>query len=602
MASPDPPLTPTIEELLGPGYFRPAYADFGIPENWYESWDILRTALESLESLGVDPHGAVLALLHVKKVREEISSVDKSSVEDLQHHLCTNYAPSHDERTRIATFCAAGSKRMNEIATRIRLGRQHLMSLDGLYVAQYELIKPYGDLLSPVRTLPPEILQEIFMACLPTKHFAIMHASEAPLLLGRVCSAWRTISLLTPHLWSSVHIVPSAMGHDPEDKWASLTTWLQRSGSCPLRISIAPIHRLSDILAILVPYSRRWVALRIPDFVADDAAALWRLTSDEVPLLEDVDLVQHNWFGEATVSVQFLTVPRNLRSVSLRPQAPLPACPWGQITTLRLHPDADTFIGLDAVVGLLLQCANLQYCQVVIPPLGELPLPPTRTTLPHLKTMTVIAPSATTVMFLDRLVLPGLEELRLDNTFLGLPNTPDMMSSLNELVLRSGCDLRTLFCQLSAADLPRPLVQCLRRLPKLATLELYIEGHTTPPDLMPVFQGLVESPSPQPSAHLCPALRVLKLTRCDNGGAAHAVLAALIQSRCSATSAYPLKFLNLVLKRHWVVETAGVTIEELCWGEGRLNVSISEPYGPLPKRARWEGVPAGDVDADLGAW
>ncbi|KAJ7634614.1 hypothetical protein FB45DRAFT_909361, partial [Roridomyces roridus] len=43
--------------------------------------------------------------------------------------------------------------------------------------------------------------------CLPTHRNCVMDASEAPLLLGRISSAWRALSLATPRLWASLHIV-----------------------------------------------------------------------------------------------------------------------------------------------------------------------------------------------------------------------------------------------------------------------------------------------------------------------------------------------------------------------------------------------------------
>ncbi|KAJ7274223.1 hypothetical protein C8J57DRAFT_1595210, partial [Mycena rebaudengoi] len=44
--------------------------------------------------------------------------------------------------------------------------------------------------LSPFRRMPLDIVQKIFLSCLPTDRNAVM--SEAPILLGRICSAWRT--------------------------------------------------------------------------------------------------------------------------------------------------------------------------------------------------------------------------------------------------------------------------------------------------------------------------------------------------------------------------------------------------------------------------
>ncbi|KAF7376850.1 hypothetical protein MSAN_00102500 [Mycena sanguinolenta] len=109
-------------------------------------------------------------------------------------------------------------------------------------------IEAHKALLSPVRRLPLDIIQELFVACLPTHRNCVMSASEAPLLLGRICSSWRAILLSTPQLWSSMHVVePLRSPDDPtssslEAKVArrlEIThTWLGRSGQCPLSISL----------------------------------------------------------------------------------------------------------------------------------------------------------------------------------------------------------------------------------------------------------------------------------------------------------------------------------------------------------------------------
>ncbi|KAJ7782493.1 hypothetical protein DFH07DRAFT_704529, partial [Mycena maculata] len=54
---------------------------------------------------------------------------------------------------------------------------------------------------APTRRLPLDFIQEIFVACLPTHWNCAMSASEAPVILGPVCSSWRSISLSTPRLW-----------------------------------------------------------------------------------------------------------------------------------------------------------------------------------------------------------------------------------------------------------------------------------------------------------------------------------------------------------------------------------------------------------------
>ncbi|KAJ7131586.1 hypothetical protein C8R43DRAFT_957077 [Mycena crocata] len=61
-------------------------------------------------------------------------------------------------------------------------------------------------IISPVRRPPDDVVQAIFLACLPSRRNAVMSAQEAPLLLCRVCSMWRALALATPRLWASLHI------------------------------------------------------------------------------------------------------------------------------------------------------------------------------------------------------------------------------------------------------------------------------------------------------------------------------------------------------------------------------------------------------------
>ncbi|KAJ7226959.1 hypothetical protein GGX14DRAFT_331683, partial [Mycena pura] len=117
-------------------------------------------------------------------------------------HLGTNYVPTAEERTTLEDYCQRSVENIARVSKIIQ-------GSCALHAALQERLDPYLALLSPVRALPPEILKEIFVECLPTSHCAIMHPFHSPLLLGRVCGAWRTIALSTPELWSSVHVVAS---------------------------------------------------------------------------------------------------------------------------------------------------------------------------------------------------------------------------------------------------------------------------------------------------------------------------------------------------------------------------------------------------------
>ncbi|KAF7363773.1 hypothetical protein MSAN_01035100 [Mycena sanguinolenta] len=103
-------------------------------------------------------------------------------------------------------------------------------------------IDAHKALVSPMRLVPQEILQAIFLSCLPSQHNALIDFNEAPLLLGRVCRHWRSVAYSTPILWSSMHIPPlperSALPHVLLKQERLVAAWLERSTTCPLSISL----------------------------------------------------------------------------------------------------------------------------------------------------------------------------------------------------------------------------------------------------------------------------------------------------------------------------------------------------------------------------
>ncbi|KAJ7653898.1 hypothetical protein DFH06DRAFT_1416645 [Mycena polygramma] len=63
-------------------------------------------------------------------------------------------------------------------------------------VADY--IYPHRGLLSHARRLPQEIVELIFLDCLPENRTAVMSTTEAPMILCYICSAWRSIAISMP--------------------------------------------------------------------------------------------------------------------------------------------------------------------------------------------------------------------------------------------------------------------------------------------------------------------------------------------------------------------------------------------------------------------
>ena len=124
----------------------------------------------------------------------------------------------------------------------------------------------YRTILSPIRRLPNDILDEIFYRCLGTHRNPITSPREAPILLTHVCQRWRIAVLSSPRLWSAIHVtfsnaylskssIESITGmHVPQENVGDLESyasrvlknrcevvkeWLDRAANCPLSISMS---------------------------------------------------------------------------------------------------------------------------------------------------------------------------------------------------------------------------------------------------------------------------------------------------------------------------------------------------------------------------
>ncbi|TDL21662.1 hypothetical protein BD410DRAFT_828905 [Rickenella mellea] len=126
-----------------------------------------------------------------------------------------------------------------------------------------------------INELPVELLVEIFLCCLPMRSFPRPSTREAPLLLGRICRVWRSVSLDTPQLWAQITLENSEWGwRPPVNAWNSenfqnfgIKEWLRRSGNTPLSFKIGNhsgdhIFSPSVILALQAE-AHRWKAVSL---------------------------------------------------------------------------------------------------------------------------------------------------------------------------------------------------------------------------------------------------------------------------------------------------------------------------------------------------
>ncbi|KAJ6594657.1 hypothetical protein B0H19DRAFT_912125, partial [Mycena capillaripes] len=124
--------------------------------------------------------------------------------------LGTNYCPKDEEIIDIKALLVEPTLRLKRLDEEIADLQKAINKLAAERDGLGTFVESHKALISPVRRLPLDIIQEIFVACIPTHRNCVMSASEAPVLLGRICSSWRAISLSTPRIWARIHIVEPA--------------------------------------------------------------------------------------------------------------------------------------------------------------------------------------------------------------------------------------------------------------------------------------------------------------------------------------------------------------------------------------------------------
>ncbi|KAJ7359325.1 hypothetical protein DFH08DRAFT_408404 [Mycena albidolilacea] len=445
--------------------------------------------------------------------------------------LSTNYIPSDEEIDFIRIELVSHIQELARIDERIRE-----------LSAQRDRIQAYIDshkaLISHPRRLPVDILREIFIACLPANRNAVMSAREAPLLLGRICSAWRTIALSTPRLWASLH-APLDYILEKESRKLAVIEWLQRSGAAPMSLSVC-FERGSRSLSSLSAWSEglslfkslaaesatRWCHLDLIDFLNGQD----QLAEISTPALESLE------FSGRVSSLRNFNVAKvpSLRAITLHSndwyehidefilEMPLG---WSRLTHFTLvcyRHGHHSGISLRNVIVLLGRCPQLISFQVSLseanietpPQLSDLIL------LPYLQTfiMTKSSLGAQSLGYLiDHVSMPQLRQFSVEKL-----TGP---TSLSVIALGTGSPLLQELEDLNW-QIYDSLERILRSFPPLTRL-VVSGGYESDPHLTKFLHLL--TPEENLEAVLCPALQKLVITHCS--GLESSTLDAFIQGR-----------------------------------------------------------------------
>ena len=469
----------------------------------------------------------------------------------LERHLNTNYVPSDTERREIFRILEEPQARLAKINDEIERMQATLEEMKRQRDELSQHIDQYRALTSPLRRLPQEILLEIFVHCLPKDHNAFMSSHEVPLLFGRICSSWRSISLSAPQLWTTIHVpVPAPAELHPEQvitkaehlvaskrmirlRTAALQEWFNRSGSLPLDISCNQwaevvaanyVNTAQSIVDVILSVAHRWrnVTVAAP---AHTMASLLSHPPHNLPFLESLNFIFiWRWHppGLRIPSSEYnICRAPSLRKLSLEQLEGNPLqlpVNWEHLTDLILilQGESSGQLPLHQAAELLSRCRHLIRCKLRIGKTYEAPpahLP--SFALPYLECFTVFEVADATSMF-NCLDLPALRQV----TYYTTVRAHLSQRSLLTLLRKSNGSIREF--TVNPQQFTRgELIECLRLIPHatILTFDNHI-SHRRPavaaygrnPTIL--HKDLLYSflPSATSGHPLCPKLQVLHVS------------------------------------------------------------------------------------------
>ncbi|KAJ7727350.1 hypothetical protein B0H16DRAFT_1894453 [Mycena metata] len=362
-------------------------------------------------------------------------------------------------------------------------------------------------LVAPIRSLPVELLAEIFLLTIHHKEsdfLGTLGDEESDFLnkpwhfrdayrVSHVCSEWLQITLSTPQLWTGhVRVVHRDTGADAD----GLRAWLARSEPLHVPVVLTGVWdveavRLPPVLEELLRVAPRWGFLCIDSFLPP--LLYQRLADCTLDSLEEVVLRTIDTDGLMTAPhLSFLGNSPRLRKLNVFADPSL-ALPWAQLTELTLAYGDSASVSLNIVA----QYTNLATLTLdgddVLDDTG------TQVTLPSLRVLNCTFHSGREAQLssLNFLSAPMLETCRISLEFRG--NSRSWAGAAFMAFLRSPnvTHLRLASCPLTSHDLIAALahapslthlwLQSCERLDDTFLLALHSHADTTTPPLVPLL-------------------------------------------------------------------------------------------------------------------
>ncbi|KAJ7057562.1 hypothetical protein C8F01DRAFT_1306274 [Mycena amicta] len=340
----------------------------------------------------------------------------------------------------------------------------------------------------PSAKIPPEIVSEIFVCCLPASP-ASPNSRVAPLPLSQICARWRDIALDTPELWSNI-----VLKDDLKASVDILRLWSARARTIPMTFSLETqkVDLGRDMLVAAMEHKERWREV-VLHLALRSYGVLGGVSGASLPHLRHLSLrVNRPWGsfrnpGDPPPPTLDLLGASQLRDLRLFRFPYTLRVPWKQLATLHMT-DYPTHSLLEALTTLR-SCNSLVHLNLYGMYGDNIPAAPEVVHLPHLESLVI-----TNSPIMRHLFLPRLRRLT-------MPLNHPAVQNVLPLIPKWGCTLETLELT-PQAILPQLFPQLLAAIPSLKKLHLALSsryeadflsktmGMLNPEGVLPQFEAL----------------------------------------------------------------------------------------------------------------
>lgn len=216
--------------------------------------------------------------LRSSRCKEETTAL----VAPVPHLLDSNFPPTDDERQKILGAIASARERLilhqsSDVRSRNSLSNGNPIHIQTTTHPFENFIKAQESLLSAFRLLPGEILELIFILCIPEfgpyRWCFESWRSHQSLHISQTCRRWRNLALNIPRLWACLATTDLTNNYVPHkvNKYSDyefIGEILQRSRGEDLRLYITapPEYRIPlghPVVDLLIQNAHRWAAVFI---------------------------------------------------------------------------------------------------------------------------------------------------------------------------------------------------------------------------------------------------------------------------------------------------------------------------------------------------